>query len=221
MIKAVLFDLDGTLVNTLCDLANSVNFVLKNCGFPERPQENFKQYVGNGISKMIERALPKEKSDFKTAEKLKAMFLEHYKEHCTDKSEVYEGIRKLLESLKNYGIKVCVVTNKAQKMCDEVLKKAFGDFEFDSVIGQREDIPMKPQPHMSYVAMNEIGVNPDECLFVGDSYTDMRTGASAGNIPVGVLWGYRDEKELLDSGAMFIVKKPNEILDIVKEINNT
>ncbi len=220
MIKAVLFDLDGTLVNTLSDLALSVNYVLKKAGFPERPTQNFKQYAGNGNAKMIERALPEEARNEELVLKLRDEFFEHYKAHCTDTSSAYDGIMDLLDKLREMGIKCCIVSNKAQSMCDEVVPKVFGDkFTFDVVVGQRDDIPAKPQPHMAYVAMNEIDVNADECFFVGDSYTDMMTGGSAGNVSVGVLWGFRDEKELRDAGARFIVKKPSEILDLINEIN--
>ncbi len=220
MIKAVLFDLDGTLVNTLSDIALSVNYVLKKEGFPIRPVENFKQYAGNGNAKMIERALPEEARNATTVLRLRDKFFEHYKIHCADTSEVYDGIMELLDKLREMGIKCCIVSNKAQSMCDELVPKVFGEkFTFDAVVGQRDDIPAKPQPHMAYVAMNEIDVNADECFFVGDSYTDMLTGGSAGNVSVGVLWGFRDEAELRDAGARFIVKTPNEILDLISEIN--
>lgn len=220
MIKAVLFDLDGTLVNTLFDLAVSVNFALNSEGFPSRPVENFKQYAGNGNAKMIERALPDGEKDEERVQRLTKVFFEHYKKHCADNSTTYDGIMPLLDELKEMGLKVCIVSNKAQSMCDVLVPAVFSDkFVFDTVVGQRDDVPKKPQPHMAYIAMNEIEVNADECLFVGDSYTDMRTGGNAGNIPVGVLWGFRDEKELRESGARFIVKEPLEISALIKEIN--
>ena len=104
-------------------------------------------------------------------------------------------------------------------MTETVVPAVFGDFKFDAIVGQSDDVPAKPQPHMAYIAMNDVGVNADECFFVGDSYTDMLTGGSGGNIPVGVLWGFREKQELLDSGARFIVKHPSEILDLVRQIN--
>ena len=219
MIKAVLFDLDGTLVNTLEDIADSVNYVLEKSGFNPRPVENFKQYVGNGIAKMIVRALPDGYKNEKTLEKLKKDFLVYYKERCAIKSKPYDEILNLLENLKRNGIKICVVSNKEHSMCISVIEKVFGEEYFDVVVGQRDDVPQKPQPHMAYIAMNEIDVNADECLFVGDSYTDMLTGGSAGNVTVGVLWGFRDEKELKEAGARFIFKKPNEIFELINKIN--
>lgn len=220
MIKAVLFDLDGTLVNTLSDIALSVNYVLSGAGFPTRPTENFKQYAGNGNYKMIERALPEENRNDELITRLRDEFFEHYKIHCADTSKPYDGIMPLLYELRSLGIKCCIVSNKAQSMCDEIVPKVFGkDFEFDVVVGQQDEIPPKPQPHMAYIAMNEIDVNADECFFVGDSYTDILTGNSSGNVSVGVLWGFRDEKELREAGARFIVKEPNEILKLLKEIN--
>ncbi len=220
MIKAVLFDLDGTLVNTLSDIALSVNYVLEKAGFPTRPIENFKQYAGNGNLKMIERALPEENREEKLVLRLRDEFFKHYKIHCADTSYPYDGILELLTALKKMGIKCCIVSNKAQSMCDAIIPKVFGnDFVFDVVLGQQDEIPPKPQPHMAYVAMEKIDVNADECFFVGDSYTDMLTGGSAGNIPIGVLWGFRDEKELSEAGARFIVKNPQEILNLINEIN--
>lgn len=220
MIKAVLFDLDGTLVNSLDDIASAVNNTLAAMGHPTHPTESFKIFAGNGIRKMIERALPENARDEKTVEKTLKSFFEYYGRHCADLSYAYEGITDVLKELKNMGIRICVVSNKAQRMTDLVVPAVFGsEITFDAVVGQNDGIPCKPQPHMAYVAMNEIDVNADECLFVGDSYTDILTGNSAGNVSVGVLWGFRDLKELKDAGARFIIKEPKEIISLIKEIN--
>ncbi len=220
MIRAVLFDLDGTLVDTLSDLTDATNYSLQKNGYNTLNEEQVKLYIGNGNYKLMQRAIG-ENATKDEIEKCLADFFEFYKENCAKKSKPYKDIVKLLKALKENNIFTCVVTNKADSMTQRLIPEIFGnDFTFDFVLGQQEGIPKKPQPHMVYVAMNEIGVNADECFFVGDSYTDMLAGSSSGNVPVGVLWGFRDEKELKESGARFIVKEPMQILDLIKEINS-
>ncbi len=220
MIRAVLFDLDGTLVNTLGDLAAATNHALTLGGYPTHPTESFKQFAGNGNRKMMERALPENARTDKIIDKTKDEFFKYYESHPADLSFPYDGIVELINALKANNIYVCVVTNKAERATRVVLPAVFGDFRFDSVVGGSDKLPLKPQPHMAYVAMNEIGVNADECLFVGDSYTDMLTANNGGNIAVGVLWGFRDRKELEESGAQYVIEAPDQILDIIDAINN-
>ena len=220
MIKAVLFDLDGTLVDTLEDLTDATNYALEKNGYKTLNKEQVKEYIGNGNYNLMEKAIGK-KTAKEEIEKCLNDFFDFYKDNCTKKTKPYKDIVKLLKGLKENGIMACVVTNKADSMTQLLVPEVFkGEFTFDCVLGQCPDIPKKPQPHMVYVVMNEIGVNADECFFVGDSYTDMLAGGSSGNIPVGVLWGYRDEKELKDNGARFIVNEPMQILDLIKEINS-
>ena len=219
MIRAILFDLDGTLVDTLDDLVAATNYALKMGGYPAREKNEIKQFIGNGNTKLIERSLPEHARSKAITEKTKQHFFDYYKQHPAEFSKPYDGIVGLLHNLRAEGIYVCIVTNKAQEMTETVVPAVFGDFKFDAIVGQSDGVPAKPQPHMAYIAMNEVGVNADECFFVGDSYTDMLTGGSGGNIPVGVLWGFREKQELLDSGARFIVKHPSEILDLVRQIN--
>lgn len=220
MIKAVLFDLDGTLVNTLGDLALSVNFVLKKHGHPTHDTESYKKFAGNGNETMVRRAMPENyRSDREYVLKLREEFYNYYKEHCTDISCVYDGIPELFDSLRAMDISIAIVTNKAQSMTDVLVPKLMDKNIFSAIIGQRDSVPVKPEPHMPFLAMSEMDVNPDECLFVGDSNTDMETGLNCGNTPVGVLWGFRDEKELKEAGARYIVKTPDEIVGIIKEIN--
>lgn len=220
MIKAVLFDLDGTLINTLDDIADSVNFILCKYGHPIHKNEEYKYFAGCGNEIMIKRALPeKYRQDREYVLKIRDEFFERYGEHCTDKSYVYEGIYELINSLKKMDIMVAVVTNKSQKMTDITLPKYFKTGTFSAVIGQRDGVPTKPEPHMPFLAMTEMEVNPDECIFVGDSYNDIEAGLNSGNTPVGVLWGFRDKKELSDAGARYIVENPMEIVKIIEEIN--
>lgn len=219
MIKAVLFDLDGTLVNSLVDLANSVNFALDKFGFETHKTEEFKYFVGDGIPKMIERALPVGNRDKDTIEKVKKVFFESYSVHFADNTAPYDGVKELVSALKEMGMKVAVVTNKAQEMADKVVTSAYGDV-FDCVFGKREGLPAKPDPTAAIMTMKELGVKPQECIFIGDSGVDVLTGANSGALPVGELWGYREETELLKGGARYIIRKPAELLKIINDLQN-
>ncbi len=220
MIRAVLFDLDGTLVNTVGDLNTAVNYVLQKHGHTAVSQDNFIKMIGKGNEYMIRAALPEnKKNDTDYVLSLRGEFFDYYKNHCADKSCLYDGIKELLTALKKEDILLAIVTNKAQIMTDELVPQLFGVDTFSAVIGQRDGVPTKPEPHMPFIAMSEMDVNPDECLFVGDSGVDIETGKYCGNTPVGVTWGYREKQELINKGARFIVDNPEEILDIIRNIN--
>lgn len=218
MIKAVLFDLDGTLADSLIDLATSVNYALEKFSYPQRQVQEFKYFVGDGISKMIERALPKDKNNFAIVEEVKKIFLEHYAVHYADNTYAYNGMPELVETLKNMGFLIAVVTNKAQDMANKVVNKLYGD-TFDLIFGLRPDIPAKPDPTAALMAMNILGVEPSECVFIGDSGMDVATAVNSGAVPVGELWGFRKEDELRANGAKYIIQKPQELLNLIMELN--
>lgn len=218
MIKAILFDLDGTLVNSLLDLASGVNYALASKGYPTHDTDAFKYFVGDGIPKMIERALPPEHRTAKEIDEVKNVFLSYYAIHYADKTHAYNGMPELITDLKSNGLKIAVVTNKAQDMANKVVTCVYGDI-FDLVIGMRDGILPKPDPTSALMAMNQLGVTPEECIFIGDSGMDVATAVNSGAVPVGVLWGFRKEDELLKSGAKYIISKPQELLDIIEELN--
>ena len=217
MIKAVLFDLDGTLVNSLSDLAASTNFALTKFGFPTHETENFKIFVGDGMAKLIERALPEDKRDMETINTTLDIFMEHYRAHYVDETVPYDGILELLDKLT--GVKKAVISNKADEMAIHLTRKLLGE-RFDIVCGKREGYPTKPDPTLTLEIIEKLGVAPNECIFVGDSGMDMAVAKNSGCIALGVIWGFRSEEELLLNGADYIAKKPAEILQIIKEINN-
>lgn len=219
MIKAVLFDLDGTLANSLKDLADAVNYALAIDGYPLREVEEFKMFVGDGIAKMIERALPDGYKDADTVSAVQKNFLKYYSVHYADNTSSYEGVDELLKALKQMGMIIAVVTNKAQEMADLVVNKLYGDI-FEKVFGQRKGVPAKPDPTLTLIAMEELGVKPCECVFLGDSGMDVATAVNSGALPVGELWGFRGREELLENGAKYIIESPLELLDIIKENNN-
>lgn len=213
-IKAVLFDLDGTLANSLFDLAASTNFALDKFGYPSQPAERFKLFAGDGIPKMIERAMPQHEVSVERISELKNLFLTHYAEHYADNTVAYDGMCELVSELKQKGYFVAVVTNKAQEMAEVVVNKLYGDV-FHLIYGQREGIPTKPDPTLTLMAMETLGVKPEECVFVGDSGMDVITGVNSGAYPIGVLWGFRESKELLSGGAKSLVQSSGELLNTI------
>ncbi len=217
MIKAVLFDLDGTLANSLADLACATNYAIGKFGFPARETEEYKYFAGDGMPKMIERALPKESSDSDTVSKILPVFLDYYGMHYCDNTCAYEDMPELINHLKAKGIKVAVCTNKAQEMADKVVSKLYGNC-FDLVFGKRDGIPPKPDPTAALESMKMLGAKPNECVFVGDSKMDVMTGVNSGAYPVGVLWGFRKKDELISGGAKSIIRKPKELLAIMDNL---
>lgn len=219
MIKAALFDLDGTLVETLEDLADSVNFALNKYGLPTHELHKFNYFVGNGMVNLIERSLPENVTDKETFDKVFEAFYNHYSIHYLDKTYVYEGLKEALTELKNKGLKLAVVSNKRHEMTEAVIEKTLNGY-FDIVTGQRPDYPVKPDPTLALKIIGELGVEPSECVFIGDSGMDAKTSVNIGCAGIGVLWGFRTEDELLENGAKYIAKEPKDIVEIIEGINN-
>lgn len=219
MIREILFDLDGTLINSIDDLADCANYILSIHGFETRPNEAYKLMVGDGMRKTLERALGGN-ADSKTVDMLLSEFTPYYEKHCHDRTVAFDGMKETVAELKKLGMKLCVITNKEQSAAETVLDIIYGKNTFDMIVGQSDAFPRKPQPHSSFYAMSETEVNSDECLFVGDSHVDMMTAENCGAVSVGALWGFRDSEELSKAGARFIIKTPEEIVKLVKEIND-
>ena len=217
MIKAVLFDLDGTLVNSLEDLANSTNFALCSMGFPCHETAKYNYLVGDGIPKLIERALPEGAKTPENKKKCLDIFMAHYREHYHDKTYAYKGIAELLAALKKNGFKIAVVSNKAQEMAQKVVEKLFGNL-FDAVAGKREGFATKPDPALTLEIVKELG-EPYNCVLIGDSGMDMAAAVNGGLLPIGVLWGFRTKEELINNGAAYTVSSPDEILKIISSEN--
>lgn len=214
MIKAVIFDLDGTLVNSLFDLATACDYALSQKGFPTHTVEEYKYFIGNGIPKLIERALPEVNRNAYTIEVVKEIFLKYYSVHFADKTVAYGGMKETVTELKNRGLKLAVVTNKADNMAKSVVKAVYGDI-FDIVVGLNDKFPAKPNAASTLDTLNKLSVTPDECVFVGDSAVDIQTANNAGIKSVGVLWGFRDREELMENGATYIIDNPQELLQII------
>ena len=214
--EAVFFDLDGTLANSLNDLAIGVNYVLEQKGYPTHPVEAFKIFAGDGILKMVERATPAEYRSSENVLELKNAFMDYYSVHYADNTVAYDGLVELVSALKAKGNKLAVVTNKAQDMAEKLVNKLYGD-SFDYILGLREGIPAKPDPTCIFMAMDELGVKPEKCAFVGDTGMDVAGGVNAGAYPIGVLWGFREKDELLKFGAKDFAVNAEELNAILMD----
>lgn len=218
MIKCCVFDLDGTLVDSLDDLATSMNYSLELHGFPVHDRESYKQYVGDGVKMLTQRSLPASASALAEALVLKE-FNAYYDAHYLDQTKPYEGIPDVLSALGANGVKCCVLTNKPDNFARQLVDKLFGETLFSMVTGQSDRFPKKPDPKALFFMLEQLGVNPDECLYIGDSNVDMRTGKNAGIKTIGVLWGFRGQDELQSAGADFMIDNPGQIIDIMRNIN--
>lgn len=217
MYKACIFDLDGTLTDTLESLTYSVNATLSELGLSQITPEQCKAFVGSGARKLIERSL-KAAGDPELAHVEQAMevYGRIFKKNCTYHVAPYEGIVEMLEILKKSGVKLAVLSNKPHVQTQDVVATFFGNDAFSSVQGQQEGIPRKPDPTAVFMIAKELGISKEECLYIGDSDVDMQTGCAAGVTTIGVSWGFRSKAVLKENGATYIVDKAEEIISIVK-----
>lgn len=214
MKKLVIFDLDGTILNTISDLGTAANYALSKNGFPTHSLASYPFFVGNGVKKLIERTLPEDARKEETVDMLLADFKSYYNDHLAVFTKPYDGIVELMHNLKERGIKMAVASNKYQLAVDAIVSTYFSDIDFVSSEGQKDSVPIKPDPSIVFAILEKAGISKQETLYVGDSGVDMETARRACVDSVGVTWGFRQEKELKDSFATFIVDKPSKILDI-------
>lgn len=215
MYQAVIFDLDGTLLYTLEDLKDGVNHVMRNWNYPERTLDEVRRFVGNGIHKLIERAVPEGLEDEKV-EQVFEEFKTYYTAHCEIKTRPYDRIMELLAQLKEKGIKLAIVSNKNDAAVKELARDYFADYiEKEVAIGEREGIRKKPAPDSVFEAMRILGVDKKDTVYVGDSDVDRATAKNAGLDCISVTWGFRDEALLKSLEPEYLIAEPEEILDIV------
>lgn len=212
MIKACIFDCDGTLLDTLISIAYCANLALKDYGLEEIPVEEYKHLVGDGAYVLIDRCLRRTGGDGQSLfESVFTRYMDYFQEGCMYQVAPYAGIAELLQGLRSAGIKTAVLSNKPDDQTKKVIAECFENELFDLVLGYREEIPKKPAPDGALFIAKVLGVKPEECLYIGDTNTDMQTGNSAGMNTVGVLWGFRERAELEENKAAHIVAEPKEI----------
>ena len=213
MKHAVIFDLDGTLLNTLGDLRAATNHALEVRGLPPHSMEEIRQFIGNGIRLLICRAMPEGTPEAEIDAALDD-FKAYYAAHIHDRTVPYDGIPQLLTALRKRGIKVAVLSNKIDSASQQLIEYFFSG-KTDVVFGEHVGVPRKPDPTSCRMVMQQLGVQPEQVLYVGDSGTDMQTAKNAGLYAVGVTWGFRSKEVLLEYGADILVHRPEQILQIL------
>jgi phosphoglycolate phosphatase len=211
----VLFDLDGTLLDTLADLGNAVNEVLAVHGFPAHPLDSYRYFVGEGVVRLIEAALPEDARRPDTIASCLRAFRENYGQCWSVETRPYGGVPELLDVLTARGLKLAVLSNKPHSFTQLCVQKLLPNWAFEAVFGQREGVPQKPDPAGALEIARLLGAVPSRFLYVGDTAVDMQTARAAGMFPVGVLWGFRPREELAESGAQALIAHPKELLPLL------
>ena len=216
MTKLIIFDLDGTLIDTRKDIADACNYALSRCGYPPRGLDEYNMLVGRGIYNLFRAALPEGSADEATVAQMKNHFVPYYNEHKCDFTKPYKGIMEMLETLSQKGIRFAVASNKYQEGTEELVWKFFWRYDFVRILGQRNGMPIKPDPMIVEEAMEGIpGISKDQVVYCGDSDVDMQTGINAGVKTIGVTWGFRTREELEAYSPWALAHKPQDIIDII------
>ena len=213
--KAILFDLDGTLLDTLDDLGNSVNRVLAERGFQTHDLDRYRYFVGDGAMMMITRVLPKQKRKNDVIQACVDAFQKDYSQNWKVKTRLYDGIAEMLDELVTQNLKLAVLSNKPHKFTKQCVDELLSNWTFEIVLGQRDAVPRKPSPEGALEIAEHLNAKPENLLYLGDSDVDMQTAVAAGMFPAGVLWGFRSMKELKDAGAKALIERPSEILSLL------
>ena len=207
-VKAALFDLDGTLTNTLSDIANAMNRSLRLHDLPEFPVNDYRYLVGDGIRKLAERAC---RGRRELEDSVRQTYQAYYRDHAQEQTAPYDGVEAMLAELERLGIRLAVFSNKPHADTCAVVEHYFPDVAFDVVRGQMEGTPVKPDPAGALEIAEAMGLRPEEFVYLGDTATDMRCAVNAGMRPIGVLWGFRTAEELLESGAQALIEHPSQL----------
>ena len=216
MTKLIIFDLDGTLIDTRTDIANACNHALEQCGFPQRDIEEYNMLVGRGIDNLFRGAMPASEVNEENVARMRSLFVPYYNEHGCDWTRPYDGIMDILEVLKDKGLHFAVASNKYQEGTQSLVEKFFGKYDFVNILGQREGKPIKPDPQIVDEAMEGVpGIRKDEVIYVGDSNVDMETGINAGVRTIGVTWGFRTREELEAYSPHALIDHPMQIVEFI------
>ena len=216
MKKLVLFDLDGTLINSIDDLADSTNYALQQCGLPLHTVDEYKYFVGNSVDPLIRRALPEEeKENQELFDRVKKIYLSYYAAHSKDKTRPYPGISDLLSRCNKADVLVAVVSNKPDDITADVVRYYFPQIHFAATMGPKEGIPKKPDPAGVREVLRITGIALEDALYVGDTWVDMQTAQNSGVQSCGVLWGFRTRQELVENHADFIAANAAELAEII------
>lgn len=213
--SGVVFDLDGTLLNTLDDMANSVNSILENHGFPIHDKEKYKYFIGNGMEKLVRRALAETDADEDMIRICLSEFIDEYDRRREELTRPYDGVNELLDKLSSLGINMSILSNKPDDFVKVLVKKYFPLQSFDFVFGARTNVPKKPDPTAALEIIKLSEIPAEEYLYLGDTGVDMKTASAAGMYAVGVTWGFRKADELLSNGAKVLIDSPMELIKLL------
>ena len=212
--KAVIFDLDGTLVNSLEDIADAMNNVLQNLGYPTHSYDDYQYFIGSGLRNLVRQSLPTLHNDKKNIDSCYDLMIEEYQDNCTLKTASYKGIIELLDHLISQNIKLAVFSNKSDALTKKITTALFPNY-FDPIVGLSIESLKKPNPSEALEISKKLGLKTNEIIFVGDSGIDMQTATNANMFAVGVAWGYRPEAELIANGAKQVLSHPLELIEIL------
>jgi len=212
MQKAVIFDLDGTLLNTLADLGDATNSVLRGLGLPVHDYDAYKIFIGNGMKMLMTRALPVDRRQEETIQSALEAMEEIYSQNWKNKTHVYEGVEDLLDEIEGRGLPMAVLSNKPDRFTKQMVQSFFPSHRFAAARGARDGIPKKPDPTTALEVAGEMGCPPEDICYLGDTSTDMQTARRGGMFPVGALWGFRSAEELKEHGAEHLINHPLELL---------
>ncbi|MDP4276911.1 MAG: HAD family hydrolase [Bacteroidota bacterium] len=213
--KAVLFDLDGTLINSLHDIADAMNRVLTARGFPAHTYDEYRTFIGRGLKNLAERSLPEGSKDEETVKVVHHDLMIDYGTHYINKTLLYKGIPELLDALSARQMKLAILSNKANEITQKIVGELLARWPFGCIMGPGGDIPRKPDPTGALVCSRKLDVEPQAILYLGDSGIDMQTAVAAGMHPVGVTWGFRSKEELIANGAVDLIDKPEELIELL------
>ena len=213
--KGIIFDLDGTLVDSLEDIAESMNKVLLRYSFETHDLQAYKYFIGNGIKNLVREALPHYSREDEMISKCFDLMMEEYRDHCTVKTKPYQGIGELLDELTKHDIRLSVFSNKVDELTKKVVSTLLPDWNFEVVIGASSDIPRKPNPEGAFLISETLRIPPADLIYLGDTGIDMQTATSASMYAVGALWGYRTDEELISNGAKNLILHPLDLLKLL------
>lgn len=217
MKRLVIFDLDGTLLNTIEDLGEAANYALEKTGYPTHSIASYPYFVGNGVSKLLQRVLPEDARTEENVNELRKYFMEYYEVHNTDNTKPYPGIIELLEQLQDDGIKLAVASNKYDSAVKKLITHYFPQIKWAAIEGQKEGVPVKPDPSIVFEILSKCPTKKSDVLYIGDSGVDMETARRACVTSCGVTWGFRPISELMAYHAENIANQPNEIYALVQK----
>ena len=211
---AVIFDLDGTLLDTLEDIADSANCILARHGYPQHPLDDYRYFVGDGARELTRRVLPETARDDATVDKMVKEFRREYDANWNNKTTVYPGVPGMLDRLAARGLPLSIFSNKPDDFTKKCVTELLANWSFEIIMGLRKGVPPKPDPLGAFEIAKRLGLRPPQIIFVGDTSIDMKTAVNANMFPVGAKWGFRPERELRESGALKVIGRPTELLEL-------